>query len=161
MVLHLNVRLLALPTNIRSRWHGKAVISPLAYYDTATTTAAKSFKVQTQLMGFKRLQTTLSNYAYLSIYPSVRHIAFHTSGVCLSICLYFAPISLCLSVCLSSRQSIHVHICVSIYPSVFLYPSLAICLLVCPYICLSLITSCACLSICFPSYLFLTLYRAI
>ncbi len=45
-VLYFNGRLLALPTNIRQGWKWLEVANALAYYDTATITAVKSFIVQ-------------------------------------------------------------------------------------------------------------------
>jgi hypothetical protein len=44
--LNRNGRLLALPANIRLQWKCTEVANPLAYYDTATITVVKSFKVK-------------------------------------------------------------------------------------------------------------------
>jgi hypothetical protein len=46
MGLYFNGRLLALPVNIELGWKQMAVANEQTYYDTATITAIKSFKIQ-------------------------------------------------------------------------------------------------------------------
>ncbi len=46
MILHSNVWLLAVPTNIRLGWKRMAVVNTLAYYDMVTITVVKCFIVQ-------------------------------------------------------------------------------------------------------------------
>jgi hypothetical protein len=46
-LVHSNIRVLVIPTNIRLRWRWIDVANALAYYNTPTITAMKSFIVQT------------------------------------------------------------------------------------------------------------------
>jgi hypothetical protein len=67
--LHSNGMLLALPPNIKLGWKCREVANTLAYYDTATITAVKTFIVQAQhYLYFSNFQPLRQSKQSLKLY---------------------------------------------------------------------------------------------